>query len=70
MTFAEDKAERRDAAAAERFPEDPAMERFLEWKRRDDPRFDKLAPAQRTALGYYERERRAARKAGVRTPYR
>lgn len=56
------KAARKQRDAAKRHVEDPELERALSWKNNDDPRFDKLDAHTRTALGYYERDRAAAKE--------
>ena len=55
--------EKREALAAGFVPNE-AYERFLAWKANDDPRFDRLDAATRTALGYYQAAKQAAKEAG------
>lgn len=56
------KAARKQADAARRHVEDPAMERILRWREADDPRYDTLDTHTKVALGYYARDRAAAKE--------
>ena len=58
---AQDKEARKLAADAAMFQENPRMERLLKWEKADDPRFDKLDPSERMALGFYRRQKDAAK---------
>jgi hypothetical protein len=64
---AEAKEHARLKQQASEFQYSPEKELMLQWEKAGDPKFDRLDPQQRMALGFYRRSKQAARELGLPT---
>jgi hypothetical protein len=67
-SYIDQKAEREGRRAAANFKHDDALERLISWRNSADPtdraRYERLSPAQKMAIGYYEANKLAAEQYG------